>query len=228
MRILPFRFHRLVRTELFLLVVFFSLVLDCAAAAGGKVERVDRPTDSPVASAVWDVMDSKGYRLSLEDGSTVCDLWLRKNISGSGAKEVEGVLFPEITPSTLLGVISFPKGGADFRGQPIKAGFYNLRYALIPNDGNHLGVSPSRDFALMVPATADPDPAAQFKFEELVNLSKKATGTNHPGPLSMVQADSTVPGLIHDDQDHWVFSVKVPVGSEEIPIGLIIKGTAQQ
>ena len=213
-----------------LLPVALLILALCAFAVAGtaKVERVDRPSESPVVSAVWDVLDTKGYRLTLEDGSTVCELWLRKSLPSTGAKEVEGVLFPEIAPSTLLGVIFFPKAASDFRGQPIQAGFYNLRYELLPNDGNHLGVSPSRDFALLLPPASDHDPSSQMKFEEVVSLSRKATGTNHPGPLSLVQAGATIPGLSHDDQDHWVFSVRVPVSGEEIPMGLIIKGTAQQ
>lgn len=211
-----------------LAAVLLSASFVSAFAGTAKVERIDRPSDSPVPATIWDVLDSKGYRLTLDDGTTVADVWLRKNIPSSGAKEAEGVLFPEIVPSTLVGVISFPKAATDFRGQQLKAGFYNLRYELIPNDGNHLGVSPNRDFVLLVPPGSDPDPAAQFKFEELVSLSRKATGTNHPGPLSLVQADSTIPGLSHDDQDHWFFSFKLPVGTEEIPVGLIVKGVAQQ
>jgi hypothetical protein len=211
-----------------LIPIFVSVSLFSALAGTAKVERIDRPTDSPVPAAVWDVLDARGYRLTLDDGSTACDIWLRKSLPSSGAKEAEGVLFPEIAPSTLVGVISFPKAATDFRGQPVKPGFYNLRYELLPNDGNHLGVAPSRDFVLLVPSASDPDPGAQFKFEELVNLSRKATGTNHPGPLSLVQADSTMPGLSHDDQDHWVFSVRIPASGGEIPVGVIVKGTAQQ
>lgn len=213
---------------LLLTTMLLSASFVSAFAGSAKVERIDRPSDSPVPAAVWDMLDSKGYRLTLDDGTTVADVWLRKNIPSSGAKEADGVLFPEIVPSTLVGVISFPKAATDFRGQQLKAGFYNLRYELIPNDGNHLGVSPNRDFVLLVPPGSDPDPAAQFKFDELVSLSRKATGTNHPGPLSLVQADSTIPGLSRDDQDHWFFSFKLPVGNDEIPIGLIVKGVAQQ
>jgi hypothetical protein len=208
--------------------VFLSVGFVSAFAGTAKVERIDRPADSPVSAAIWDVLDAKGYRLTSDDGTAMADVWLRKNVPNSGAKEVEGVLFPEIPPSTLLGIISFPKAAADFRGQQIKPGFYNLRYELIPNDGNHLGVSPSRDFVLLTATASDSDPAAQFKFDELVALSRKATATTHPGPLSLVQANSAMPGLVHDDQDHWVFSFRLPLGSEEIPMGLIVKGTAQQ
>lgn len=213
----------MIRTTLVILTLLTS-----ALAAAGKLERVERPTSSSVSDAVWQEVDSKGYRLTLDDGST-CDLWLRKSLSVSKSKEAEGVLFPEIPPSTLIGVISFAKPATDFRGQPIKAGFYSLRYELLPNDGNHLGVAPSRDFVLAIPAEADLDPNAQFKFEQLVSLSRKTTGTQHPAPLSLVQADSATPGLSKDDQDHWIFSVKLPTSSgEEIPLGIIVKGTAPQ
>ena len=78
-----------------------------------------------------------------------------------------------------MGVIRFSQPAADFRGQRIPAGFYTLRYELIPNDGNHLGVAPN---LLLVPAASDADPKAQFKFEELVALSREATGQNIPDP----------------------------------------------
>jgi hypothetical protein len=211
-----------------LTAVFLFVSLVSAFADAAKVERTDRPSDSPVPASVWDVLDAKGYRLILDDGTVIADIWLRKTVPSSGVKETEGVLFPEIAPSTLVGVVSFPKAAADFRGQQIKPGFYNLRYELIPNDGNHLGVSPNRDFLLLVSPGSDADPAAQFKFDELVSLSRKATGTNHPGPLSLVQADSNMPGLSHNDQDQWVFSFRLPVANEEIPIGLVVKGIAQQ
>ncbi len=216
-----------IRSSAFRAVVIAAL-LPWAFAGTAKVDRIERPADSPVSTAIWDVLDTKGYHLTLDDGSAVCDLWLRKSLPNSGAKEVEGVLFPEIAPSTLVGVISFPKATTDFRGQPIKPGFYNLRYELLPNDGNHLGVAPTRDFVLLIPSAEDSDPGAQFKFDELVKLSRKATGTNHPAPLSLVQADSTIPGLSHDDQDHWVFSVRMPASGEQIPIGFVVKGVAQQ
>src|SRR5258708_3569056 len=139
--------------------------------------------------------------------------------------------YPELAESTLVGVVHFPQPAADFRGQRIRAGFYTLRYELIPNDGNHLGVAPNRDFLLLVLAASDADPNAKFKFEELVALSRGATGTKHPGPLSLAQADGmvTAAAVSKDNQDHWIFSAPVKLASgEEIPIALVVKGTAQQ
>jgi len=102
---------------------------------------------------------------------------------------------------------------------------------LLPNDGNHLGAAPNRDFLLLIPTASDPDPNAAFKFEELVNLSRKATGTKHPGPLSLIQPETkgTAVAVSKDDQDHWILAGGLKLASgEEIPFALVVRGTAQQ
>ena len=210
------------------LAAFFAVVAISSALAA-KLDSIPMPKDSPVPEAVRQVLEPNGYQITLDDGSVLCDIWLRKDLPNSGKKEAEGALFPELAPSTLIGVISFPKAGSDFRGQAIPAGYYSMRYELLPNDANHLGVSPNRDFVLLVPIASDPDPKAEFKYQELTALSRKATGSSHPGPLSIVQAGDKMPGIAKDDQDHWIFSDKLPIaGSEPIPFGLVVKGVAQQ
>lgn len=211
-----------------LAALFFAFVAISQALAA-KVESIQKPKETPVPDAVWQLLNPTGYRVTLDDGSVLCDIWLRQQIPTTGTKEAEGTLFPEIAPSTMLGIISFPKQGSDFRGQAIPAGFYSLRYELLPNDANHLGVSPNRDFALLVPVGNDPDPKAEFKYPDLVALSRKAANTQHPAPFSIVQAGAQMPGVAKDDQDHWIFSAKLRFASgEEIPFGLIVKGVAQQ
>jgi len=208
----------------------FVLSLLCAAQTG-KVESIGPLTDSSVPRAVLETLEAKGYRLTLDEPAPACELWIRKSVPAQPKKDIEGLAYPQLAESTLVGVIRFSQPAADFRGQRIRAGFYTLRYELIPNDGNHLGVAPNRDFLLLVPAASDADPKAQFKFEELVALSREATGTKHPGPLSLAQADGmvTAAAVSKDEQDHWIFSVPVKLESgDEIPMALVVKGRAQE
>ena len=208
----------------------FVLSLLCAAQTG-KVESIGPLTDSSVPRAVLETLEAKGYRLTLDEPAPACELWIRKSVPAQPKKDIEGLAYPQLAESTLVGVIRFSQPAADFRGQRIRAGFYTLRYELIPNDGNHLGVAPNRDFLLLVPAASDADPKAQFKFEELVALSREATGTKHPGPLSLAQADGmvTAAAVSKDDQDHWIFSVPVKLESGDgIPMALVVKGRAQE
>jgi hypothetical protein len=176
------------------------------------------------------VLEDKGYSITQDDGSAICDLWLRKDVPSQAKKDSQDVLYTQLAESTLVGVISFPQQTTDFRGQAIKPGVYSLRYELIPNDGNHLGVSPNRDFLLLIPADADPDPSAGFKFQELVAMSRKATGTRHPGPMSLTQpGNDSGPSVAKDDSDHWIFSATMKLASgEPLPFALIVKGIAQQ
>ncbi len=216
------------RSSAFSIICVLVLSLICTAQSG-KIETLGPLTDTSVPNAIRQTLDSKGYRVLLDDSSPVCELWLRKNVPAQPKKDSQDVIYTQLAESTFVGVLRFPKTGSDFRGQAIPAGFYTLRYALIPNDGNHLGVAPNRDFLLLVPAASDADPNASFKFQDLVALSRTATGTKHPGPLSLAQPAGTAPALSKDDQDHWIFSAAVKLASgEELPFGLVVKGTAQQ
>jgi hypothetical protein len=216
--------------QLYSIVVAVTLCLTCGAQTAG-LETLGPPIpDLGVAAALVRVLDSHGNRLKLADGSVLCDIWLRKSVPAQTAKkESDGLLYPELSESTLVAVISFPKAATDFRGQPIAVGTYTLRYELMPDDGNHLGVAPDRDFLLLVPAALDPDPGALFKFDELVQMSRKATGTNHPGPLSLAQASGSATSLTKDAEDHWMFSSVLKLESgKDLPFALIVKGTAAQ
>ena len=211
-------------------VLVLELSLFCAAQQG-KVEKLGTLADNSVSETVRQTLDSTGYRVLLDDGSPVCELWIRKDIPGQTKKDSQDLLYSELAESTLVGVLHFARPGSDFRGQTIPAGFYTLRYELIPDDGNHLGVAPNRDFLLLIPAASDADPKKKFTFDELVDLSRKATGTRHAGPLSLVQASNsgTAPSVSKDDQDHWIFSASMKLASgTELPFGLVVKGTAQQ
>ena len=217
-------------TRVIAVLLFVSVASLALAAQTGKIEPIGAVTDSRVAEGVKKVLEPKGYRVSLDDGSVVCEIWLRNKIPAQPKKDSPGALYSQLAESALVGVISFPQATTDYRGQNIPKGAYTLRYELIPNDGNHLGVAPNRDFVLLVPAASDDNPDATFKFDELVSLSRKATGTKHPGPLSLVQPESgTAAAVSKDDEDHWIFSGAIRLASgEDLPIALIVKGTAPQ
>ncbi len=215
-------------------VFSFSLLLVCGALSAaqqtGKVEALSALTDASVPEGVRQVLEPKGYRIILDGTSVAAELYLRKDMPAQPKKETADVIYDRIAESTMVGVVHWPQASTDYRGQPVAAGFYTLRYELIPNDGNHLGVAPSRDFLLMIPASADPDPGRVFKVQEVIALSRQTTRTKHPAPLSMLQPEGgTAPAVTKDDQDHYIFSAGIKLASgEDMPFALVVKGTAQQ
>ena len=201
----------------------FALVLLAATVvlAAPKVEMTGPCTESAVPDAVKRVLAGEGYRVTLDDGSTA-NLWPAAQIqTSSKAREDAAYGF---APSTFFGVIMFAKNTRDCRGNMIPAGAYNLRYELQPNDGSHLGIAPSPDFLLLVPAAADANPSRTYSFEQLVGLSKQVTGKSHPAPMNLVPSDATqFPSVITDAEQHTILYFKMKTQSGELPLGLVLK-----
>ncbi len=218
------------RLKLTVLAITVSLVPYVQArATDGKLEATGAYAEPGASDALKKALEPKGWRISLADGA-YCDIWLRATVP-AGKTDAQGAVYTWIADSTLIAVITFARATTDFRGQSIKAGSYTLRYAVHPADGNHLGISPIRDFLVMVPVAMDPNPDAQFKFEELTKMSTKVTGTSHPGILSLIQLASApaAPKLENDDYNHMAFSAAIKNQSgAAMPISFVVKGHAEQ
>ena len=201
-----------------------------AVADGGKLETIGPFSGEGASDSLKNALEAQGQRVVLSDGSAVCEIWLRKGVPARAKTDVAGAVYTAIQDSAVIGVISYPKGGTDFRGQAIKPGAYVLRYALHPADGNHMGISPIRDFLLLVPVGGDQNVDTQFKFEELAKLSTKASGTNHPAPLSLVSAEgkTAFPSVFENEHGHVGFAAKMKTSAGEMPIAFIVKGIAEQ
>jgi hypothetical protein len=123
------------------------------------------------------------------------------------APEKLEVAFPQLAPGTLIGTLELVAPWTDARGTEIPAGKYTVRYALRPNDGNHMGVSDYRDFLVLIPASDDPGAAAKPEYEELMTLGKKTTAGRHPAVMGLAPAPEA--------------EMKVHVG--ELVLGVLLK-----
>lgn len=214
-------------------LIFFLLTVSFTALAdGAKIETIGALTDQSASESVRKVLEPKGYRVILASSGVVCEIWLRAGVPAANKSEAAGAVYTGLAESALIGVINFPKATNDFRGQAIKAGTYTLRYALHPTDGNHMGISPVRDFLVMIPLSVDQDAGAVYKFEELVKMSAKASGTNHPAVASLVMPDNTFPvfpALDSNEHGHLIFIAKLKTqAGADMPIAIIVKGRAEQ
>jgi hypothetical protein len=208
-------------------VLGVCLILSIAAvAAEPKVEAVSGPP-AAAPKAIAETLQSPGNAVLGADGNPIAQIWLRKDFSVSGKKDVEGANYPALAPGVLVGVISFPAQAKDFRGQPIKSGTYSMRYALLPNDGNHMGVAPDRDFVLLVAVADDPGPATSVSYDELVKLSSRAAGTSHPAAFSMPAPPSrSLPAAYTDANDYVIFAGELVTSAGKLPVAVIVKGVS--
>lgn len=201
----------------------FLLALAANFAFGQyKVEPAAAPPEE--AKAVAANLQSNGYKIVASNGSTFAELWLAKSLPSGTKNTEEGVSLATVPHGAFLGVLRFPDKGADRRGQNLKPGVYTLRYSLHPVNGDHLGVAPQRDFAVLSPIGEDKDPAANIAYEPLMALSRKASGTPHPAVLSVFAGTGDkVPNLTKEGDHDWVLTVKIG----EQPVALIVVGKAE-
>jgi hypothetical protein len=185
-------------------------------AAAGKVEKIGAFAGT-APDWVKTALEPAGYRVSLSDGTVAHEIWFRKD-------------FPGLDTGALAGLITFPKDGKDFRGQDVRAGSYTMRFAKIPEDGDHLGAAPTPTFLLLVPAEDDAEPGDDLTFKEVTKLSAKTAGTNHPSPMNLadVSQQKEFPAVASNTMGHEVFYVKVRTkAGTELPLGLVVKGRTE-
>jgi hypothetical protein len=203
--------------------LFPLLVLSASLAfAQYKMEPAGAPP-TDLAPAFASALQQQGVKILSPGGSVYCEVWFRTQVA-SGPKSTDDAVTLSIPQGALLGVIRFAGPAQDRRGQSLKAGTYTLRYSQYPVNGDHQGVAPQRDFALLVRISDDTDPGATAGFDALVALSAKASGTPHPAVLSIWKSSSDkFPNFSKQGDHDWVLDTKVG----DVPISIILAGKVE-
>lgn len=136
----------------------------------------------------------------------------------------------DVDEGALVGAVNIARDIRDIRGKIIKGGLYTLRYGIQPANGDHLGVSPFREFLLLSPAAIDKNPAPAGH-DGAVDLSKQTIGGSHPAVWSIDPPVASEPPLsVHTtDLGHKSVIMEVPVtrgGKPEGPLrfGVVVIG----
>ena len=206
-------------------ILVFLLGLWLPVAAGEfQIGSADPLVGDQVSEAIRSAIKSPGVRVNGPDGKSVAEFWGRST-PFSGEPVVEfGVRFETIPEGAFLGIARFPEKGSDFRRQTVPPGLYTMRYGLHPEDGNHMGVAASRDFALLTPIAADPEPSKNFSFDELVAMTLRV-GNPHPTVLRVgFPEGEEAPNLWQNDYEHWVLDLEA--GGELI--GFVVHGHSEE
>ena len=116
---------------------------------------------------------------------------------------------------------------ADIRGYTVRPGVYTLRFALQPQNGDHMGISPNREFLLPAPAADDVavDPVG---YDGAVALAKKSSRRAHPASISIDPPASTARLLsaTTNDLGHQVVIVSVPTSAgTPLTFGIVVEGS---
>jgi len=202
-----------------------------------KIEPFKEGPPGALAGPIKEALGTQGYRVVDDQGKSYAEFWLRKAVPATGkpAGPQGAVLFPILAEGELFGALRFSSEGHDYRDQTIAKGVYTLRYGLQPVNGDHLGVSTYRDYALLVPAAKDKE-LAKLTQKRLEEQSAEAAGTNHPAVLMLLagpEGSKAEPSMAHDEtMNLWGavvplnLEVKGQSGPSALPIQLILVGMA--
>ncbi len=177
------------------------------------------PVPSDIAPAVAAKLNPGGVRATV--GSNALSFWFVKELPVKAAPPA----WSEVQEGSLVGAVKIDKNFRDIRGRVIKAGAYTLRYGIQPANGDHLGVSPFREFLLLSPAAQDTDPAPHGH-DGTIDLSTQTIGGSHPAVWSLDPPVATeAPLTVHTtDLGHKALVMEVPIAGGTLRFGLVLIG----
>jgi hypothetical protein len=188
-----------------------------------KVQELKQAPPSAVSPEIAKVLNTEGYQVLDGEGKPFAEIWLRKDVPATakpaGAKGV--IQFPFLAESELLGVMQLYAEGHDYKDQAVAKGVYTMRYGLQPVNGDHLGVSPFRDYSLLLPASKDRS-VTSLPRKQLETQSSEAAGSSHPAVFFMLDVPSSstkTPSMIHDEEKSTWRVV--------VPLQLMVKGESK-
>jgi hypothetical protein len=211
--------------DVLLLIVRALLVSLLVAATPAFAQPTAVPVSSPppdaVAAPLRALLSSAAQKVTI--GGTTLEFWWVSALPVTGGGLVS---WSSVAEGALIGVVRVTGPFKEIRGKTVNPGVYTLRFGLQPQNGDHLGVSPFREYLLLSPTAADSDPKP-LGFDGTVAISKQTIGTSHPAALSLDPPTSTAAPLTahRNELDHQgiTFEVKtVPAGT--LKFGLILLG----
>jgi hypothetical protein len=185
-----------------------AAILLLASALGARLEIRTEPAPSELAPAAARRLAKASYAVS--DPEVHLTLWL----ANAPARALA-----EPSPGTLVGALRVDSSWTDYRGGRVGRGTYTLRYAMQPILKEHAGVSPHREFLLLVPAASDDgedgDPA------RWVAASRGVSSATHPAVLALFPATSSAGDRLETTATGEL--VLAPASSRT---GLVVRGRA--
>ncbi|HUP81665.1 MAG TPA: hypothetical protein VM260_24145, partial [Pirellula sp.] len=197
-----------------------------------SVEAIDAAPKADVLSVdQLQHFDTKGYLIK-SGARTVCELWLAKKWEiDPKFKASKERLYP-FPAGQLIGLVHFNRKYFDFRKQTVPSGWYTLRFALQPVDGNHEGTSIIRDFLLLLNVQQD-EAEKKWTDKSLFKVSAESIGTTHPAMLSLQSASEGTPSIIHNAEKefHILHLIGNGIAGEKgqaTPLDFVVAGHAPE
>jgi hypothetical protein len=198
----------------------------CTISAAPLTGQADEPAKLTVAKKappaeladeIRSVLLPNAVRLA-EGDEPFFEFWFRKDIPLGKKPDEDSFAMTAVKEGTVLGAIKVYEERYDFKDEEIPPGVYVLRFCLQPEDGDHLGTSPTDTFVVLIPAKDDRKLNAFSDHDDLSEASAIVNAAEHPSnlnlkPVTESGCDYTRLASHHDD-DHKVVCLRLPAKVE--------------
>lgn len=222
------------RLRFTLAVLLLPLMCSLATAEDYRVEKIDGgPEEGEISDELAALMDDSGYRVIRGTSRTAAEIWFAKDWKLDPDFEPSATRLYPFTEGQLIGVLHFSRRGSDFRDQSVSSGWYTLRFALQPVDGNHVGTSPTRDFLVIISADQD-EPDKEWDTDSLNEASSEVAGSTHPAMLCLqLASEGEETKMVHQESVDWWMLHAVGNGTangkaQKVPIDIVVAGHAAE
>ena len=182
---------------------------------------------------IADNLDPNGVHVFTYDNGVetpICEIfWIKTVVPQEGPAKSAKILYGNLKEGAMVGVIRFLAESKDdyredFHDQKLNPGYYTMRYHAMAEDGKS-------DFILLSPAKVDRDPERMVASDELLSLSRQASGTDQPAVMSLVAVDKSskdFPDVLMADDGSCVLQVKLHlkpvkgVSTSELAFAIIV------
>jgi hypothetical protein len=178
------------------------------------------PPPAAVAAPIVAKLAKSSVRVVVSKGPVTLEFWWVDGLAVKGGAAAPS--WADVEEGALVGAVNVATDFRDIRARVIKPGVYTLRYGIQPQNGDHLGVSPFREFLLLSPAALDTDPQPRGH-DGTIEMSKEAIGGSHPAVWSIdPPAAKEAPLQLHKTElDHDAIVMEIPVVRDGKPAGTL-------
>jgi len=215
-----------------LLLATFTGLAAVANSAGAELTATLAAKEPPAAlgASVRALLAPQAVRVLAGD-SAVFEFWFCSEVPVGAKPASPAQALASFKPVGLIGVVSVTgKQHRTYRDTELPEGVYTMRFALQPEDGDHLGTADFPFFVVLIPAKVDTKPDAFTAYPAMVKASGRDTPGGHPLILSLrPAAEGESPKLLEPTAGHKSVRVKAtvkPADSAPMPalFEIVIKG----
>jgi len=171
--------------RIFWLGVCLSIASAQLIAADFSAKVIDKVPPKEVGDSIRSTLQAKAIEI-MDGEKPAIDLWLRQEVPLKSKPASATAGGDSIAETTVLGAVSVNEAGfRDYKDNEVPKGVFIARYALQPQDGDHLGTAEFNFFLALLPADVDKTLDGIKEFKPMVKTSGKLTSSGHPLVLSL-------------------------------------------